>query len=212
MEVGVRPDIFAEIIHRMDRITQIDQLRSHLVLDDMANLDETFASIADALLNNFVIAKGNLKSYRILEIEFYHNLAETEGKDKTITYKRSASAGQWFFHSSGVDICFESSEKCYGGILIRAIKDMTSGKTICGPYNVMDALFDKFDALEMPSDFPLLRENHENSDSVISDVRWHPRKEWPNEDDEKKYRFYLPEDCWGYDKSQKYPAYPFEKK
>lgn len=44
MEVGVRPDIFAEIIHRMDRITQIDQLRSHLVLDDIANLDKEYNS------------------------------------------------------------------------------------------------------------------------------------------------------------------------
>ncbi|MDY5356338.1 MAG: hypothetical protein SPG52_00125, partial [Candidatus Cryptobacteroides sp.] len=72
--------------------------------------------------------------------------AETAGKDKTITYKRIACAGQWYFHSSGVDICFESTYESYGGILIRAIKDMTSGKAICGPYNVMDTLFDKFDA------------------------------------------------------------------
>ena len=196
----------------MDRIVQIDQLRKLLKLDNMSSLDEAFADLADALLNDFVIKKGDDKTYRILEVEFYHNQAETTGKEKTITYKRIVCAGQWYFHSSGVDICFESTNDSYGGILIRAIKDMTSGKAICGPYNVMDTLFDKFDALEMPMDFPLLKETHGHRDSVLSDIRWHPRKEWPAEDNEKKYRFYLPEKCWELNKSEKYPAYPFKTK
>lgn len=70
----------------MDRIVQKDQLRKLLKLDNKSSLDEAFAGIADALLNDFVIKKGDDKTYRILEIEFYHNQAETTGKDKTITY------------------------------------------------------------------------------------------------------------------------------
>ena len=78
----------------MDRIVQKYQLRKLLKLDNMSSLDEAFADIADALLNDFVIKKGDDKTYRILEVEFYHNQTEIAGKDKTITYKRIACAGQ----------------------------------------------------------------------------------------------------------------------
>ena len=47
----------------MDRIVQKDQLRKLLKLDNMSSLDEAFADLADALLNDFVIKKGDDKTY-----------------------------------------------------------------------------------------------------------------------------------------------------
>lgn len=193
----------------MDRLTLTKQLRNLLELKDKNSLDDTFAEIADILLNRFVIKKGESKSYRILEIEFYHNLAEKAGSEKTVTYGRTAVAGQWLFHSSGVDICFESNEESYGGILIRAIRALDDEKPVCGPYNVMDVLFDKFDALGMPKDFPLLEGCEGSGDKVLRTIR-KPGKSWSDEEKNKEYRFYLPEECWKDYKSVKYPASPFK--
>jgi hypothetical protein len=72
------------------------------------------------------------------EIEFYYNNGKIpeeeitfltkdkkEKKDKknyfSCTYKRERDAKQLFWHYSGVDICFQSDETCYGGILIRSL-------------------------------------------------------------------------------------------
>ena len=43
----------------MDRIVQKDQFRKLLKIGNMSSLDETFADIANALLNEFVIKKGD---------------------------------------------------------------------------------------------------------------------------------------------------------
>lgn len=61
-----------------------------------------FEEIARLLMNNFVIAKGNVK-YEIVEIEFY---LYTPQHPDIITYPRAISAGRWYFHPSGVDLTF----------------------------------------------------------------------------------------------------------
>lgn len=64
--------------------------------------------------------------YRFAEIEFY--LYEANDQDKDIdTYCRDCRCVEWFFHSSGVDIAFETVRDDnelmqFGGILIRGIE------------------------------------------------------------------------------------------
>lgn len=201
----------------MDQITTIDQLREHLQLNLDSDFCKEFELLADALLNGFVVVKGN-KRYRILEIEFYHSQIESPLTVEKVTYPRVAAAGRWFFHSSGVDICFASGPGCYGGILIRSIREMSSDRPVCGPYNVMDELFDQFDALENPEDFPLLKAVDQYSrNEVLSGCRYHTTKKagkvWPEDvDPELTYRYYLSEEVWRYDRSQRYNAYPFRNR
>ena len=53
------------------------------------------------------------------------------------TYKRERDAEKLFWHYSGVDICFQSDETCYGGILIRSMSkcdgDEKKAELIAGP-------------------------------------------------------------------------------
>lgn len=93
------------------------------------------SDIATKLIQYFCIECGT-KKYYFAEIEFYYykvGLWDEEWNKKT--YPRTGKkAGDFFFHYSGVDICFDSEFKKgeFGGILIRSLKD-TDGNFITGP-------------------------------------------------------------------------------
>ena len=140
-------------------------------LEPGEQIQKRFKDIADMLLKKYQIKKGDIY-YDILEIEFYFY---SKNHPDIITYPRTAPAGYWYFHSSGVDIAFESESgfvegpksKCpepnyakdsesFGGILIRSIKNRINGDVIKGPLNCVDELFDKFDAFGNLNNFPSL--------------------------------------------------------
>ena len=141
----------------MNEIKTIDDLYAALCLEginSVSKLEEAFSKIAGALLNGFAIQKDN-KVYRFVEIEFYHTIADKAQGHEGTTYKRGiAESCDFFFHPSGVDLCFESNEDSYGGILIRSIE--CEGDFTNGPGLVADILFDKFSAIRPPKDFPKL--------------------------------------------------------
>lgn len=161
----------------------------------------SFNEIADFLLNKYVIRVGD-KKYRLLEIEFY--LYSSSHPD-LITYPRvDKEGGNWFFHQSGVDICFQSScvpaskdnKYCldkannFGGILIRSIieldKDMnyksdskSDPKPVHGPIKCMDALFKTFGALKGNREInqiPFIDFCHLEEETVMQTQRYIPIK------------------------------------
>ena len=85
-------------------INKLKNMFSQRWLLDGNNLEDKFKALANILLNHISIQKGEFEYY-LTDIEFY--LYSPEHKD-IITYPRNCEAGQWFFHSSGVDISFES--------------------------------------------------------------------------------------------------------
>ena len=107
----------------------------------IAQFQDYFDRIAKYILGHVAIVIGDSYSkqikYYLEEIEFYYNNGKipeeeiTFTKDKkekkekknyfSCTYKRERDAKQLFWHYSGVDICFQSDETCYGGILIRSL-------------------------------------------------------------------------------------------
>ena len=139
-----------------------------------ANFMEKFSLLAEDLINHYCIVKeGNegvpKVTYHFMEIEFYY--CSPKHPD-VITYPRRAHAGDWFFHNSGVDICFASDVLLddetgkvvkgqesfgFGGILIRALSKHVEGKEttyITGPLKCCYELFDKFSAFSNPVNFP----------------------------------------------------------
>lgn len=91
---------------------------------------------------NFIF--GQLKicaggdNYTFVEIEFYyHDDKKFDSPIYNCTYPRSRDAGKFFWHNSGVDICFESKEDkgFFGGILIRSLmkndKEIITGPMRC---------------------------------------------------------------------------------
>jgi hypothetical protein len=109
---------------------------------EIKDFQKYFDDIAKYIFGNIAIVIGNSDSkqikYYLEEIEFYYNNDKIEeekitfttkdGKEKkdkknffSCTYKRERDAKQLFWHYSGVDICFQSDETCYGGILIRSL-------------------------------------------------------------------------------------------
>lgn len=161
----------------------MQDLRSKLTKDSLikgrnnGGYQKVFDDIAKILLNKVAIRKGE-KIFYIKDIEFY--LYENNHRD-IVTYPRICKAGQWFFHSSGIDISFESSvevnsndyelfqpilreDAFFGGVLIRAIYPADKAPSdackynLDGPHKVEWALFDSFDAFNEVTDFPHLIE------------------------------------------------------
>ncbi len=152
----------------------LEKLRSCPVAPN--EIHKYFSETADLLMNHYVVSKHGME-YEIVEIEFY--LFTPEHPD-VITYPRVCDAGQWFFHQSGVDITFATTDKQFGGIHIRGLRE-TKGerKQVFGPQNCVYLLWDKFNAFEtVATEIPLIIPANEciSSFHVQSFPRWIPVK------------------------------------
>ena len=156
---------------------------------------------AKMLMGHYCIKKEDAY-YQIAEIEFYYY---GPNHPDIITYPRTCSEKQWFFHQSGVDLTIESNQKGesikFGGILIRSLKKYDGNwnyiKTICGPQKCVNELFDVLDAVDYNNNLtPLLIKTTKFGDiEVCSSQRYITfnvskneleLKEGPN--DEEKYQ------------------------
>lgn len=92
---------------------------------------EDFPEVARKLMNHYCVLKKDSRYdgdliCRFAEIEFYlYDASEQKVDDKT--YSRDCKCGEWFFHSSGVDIAFDTVHDGdelirFGGILIRGVE------------------------------------------------------------------------------------------
>ncbi len=119
-----------------------------LIKEDYYN--NWFTDIARELLtNNVLVISGN--DYQIIEIEFYYH-----SKEHPDIYchksKEQLTNGGWYFHRiksaskrftlKGLDITFGNNRN-YGGILIRAIKNLKTNSFIEGPSKTVDMILDE---------------------------------------------------------------------
>lgn len=153
----------------------IDKLSLSNCPKEQKELFEYFKGIANLLMNRCVISKGEV-NYEILEVEFY---LFTPDHQDVITYPRELSAGQWFFHQSGVDLTFESNRKHFGGILIRGLRNLETGQLTFGPQKCVDLLWDKSDAFKIhENEYPTIIVATRKLDENIRDFpRWIPVKD-----------------------------------
>ena len=148
------------------------------------SIQSTFASIAKSLFNEYEIVKGN-DFYDFLEIEFYFF---SENHPDISVYKHSLDSGIWHTNLSGVDITLKSSEKCYGGILVRSIIDQ-KGNVINGPLCTLFALFDNINTNGECFNIPKIvkKNNKETNVNIKATTRFNINKgKYSN----KEYRFY----------------------
>lgn len=140
------------------------------------NPQESFAPIANILMGEYVIQKGNCR-YAIVEIEFY---AFSKDHKDFITYPRTIKCGRWYFHQSGVDLTFESicdkNELRFGGVLIRGLYKLNQsggkGTYVFGPKKCVNELWDDFDAFDSSDEYPIIvnasAEDNLSIDNIIN--------------------------------------------
>ncbi|MDE5790816.1 MAG: hypothetical protein K2H96_06280 [Muribaculaceae bacterium] len=170
----------------METIIKLQEMLTLQSKPENCSYSDYFKEIADLLLNNCAITKGERK-YEIVEIEFYFFASDHQD---VITYPRKMAAGQWYFHQSGVDLTFASNDKQFGGILLRGIKPLTpsdnddsTGMLILGPQKCVDELWDSFDAFKPEvSEYPTIIEDT----SLCKDEGIKEYKRWINIPEEKK--------------------------
>ncbi|MBD5360000.1 MAG: hypothetical protein HDR87_04750 [Bacteroides sp.] len=137
--------------------------------DDISNY---FSETAKLLMNGYVISKRGVE-YEIIDIEFY--LFTPEHQD-VITYPRDCKAGEWFFHQSGVDLTFATTENQFGGILIRGLREAgEKDPKAVGPLKCVDLLWDKFSAFEVvDAEIPIITKA--SKDLPQNNIESRPRK------------------------------------
>ena len=125
------------------------------------NIQSTFDSIAKELFSGYCIQCGG-KKFLLAEIEFYYyKEGELDKPWNDVTYCReNYKAGDFFYHLSGVDICFDSClTKCGkrkkgrgGGILIRSLYEETQNgsRVIVGPLTCVNTMLNACDNGQMP--------------------------------------------------------------
>jgi len=111
------------------------------------SIELSFRRIANELMNDWMLVCGKGK-YRIAELEFYYN-SEQHLDPYTHDHKRQSTFGEWYIHPSGMDITI-GRDGAYGGILMRAIQDLTDDKNyIYGPINCLTELFKNINNVEL---------------------------------------------------------------
>lgn len=122
---------------------------------DQTQLENGFNQVAKLLLlqSNLIVAN---KAYELMDIEFYfyNEKIHPDPYSHSFQYasrvrKKQSVTGSWYFHRftgiekythtrRGLDITYGDGEKQrYGGILIRAIKDLGEERIISGPSRVV---------------------------------------------------------------------------
>lgn len=157
--------------------TNTTQLRDRIKYltnrQDKKEILAEFEEAAKLLMNNCSIKKGE-KEYEIIDIEFYmYNFQHPD----VITYPRVMEMGRWFFHASGVDLTFESSNPDrFGGILIRGIRNVNDDNDqILGPQKCVEALWDNFNAFDNQhhTEYPIISSvANPRSEEIMQCPRW----------------------------------------
>ena len=101
-------------------------------LDPNKATQEKIENFMRDLLENYVLEVAS-KQFAFAEIEIYTSA------DKR-TYERTLHAGDIFFHRYGFDICFNSSEEAYGGVLVRSLWPLEGAEPIVGPRRCANAI------------------------------------------------------------------------
>lgn len=101
-------------------------------LDPNETSQKEIENFMRGLLQDYALEVAGVK-FAFAEIETYTNA------DKN-TYKRTSSAGDIFFHNYGFDICFNSSEEAYGGVLVRSLWPLEGAEPIAGPRRCANAI------------------------------------------------------------------------
>lgn len=150
---------------------------------DSKQVDKCFDRIASQLLKRKALFINN-SEFRFTEIEFYY-FHEDDHQDK-YTHKHDRRSGEWRFHKQGIDITFNSDNKCDGGILIRGI--LTGSEYVNGPIKTLSKIFEAFGKAQEPSSM-VLKDGETRDVLIIKTFRHLPNKIIYENFYDKHYRY-----------------------
>ena len=143
----------------MELIAELKNPFENLTKDNKQAIQEKCKGIATELFSNYCIL-CKTKKYYFAEVEFYYwQKDKFEENWNKVTYCRKGySAGNLFYHLSGLDICFDCEKERYGGILVRSIIDGNGVLTI-GPLTCKNIILNECGGLSMPRLSPTATRN-----------------------------------------------------
>jgi len=149
-----------------------------------------FKKIAEKLFNEFAISTFD-SSFRLTEIEFYWT---SSSHIDNSTYKRThvdPNTGDWFFHYSGVDIALRNNDGGYGGILLRRMTDLKTGKHYNGPQVCAMRLFSGTNAFKDFIRTQIIPQTYASTEIKSAKRIGLGQNATENNADKFQYRFYI---------------------
>lgn len=168
-------------------------------LEDIKNknqrtIQEYLDDLAKYIFGNVQIVAGD-DFYTFVEVEFYyHDDKDFDGYLYNCTYPRTRKTGRFFWHNSGVDICFDSNENegYFGGMLIRTLLK-NGNEIVAGPMRCANEL--KNSCNEKVPNLCLPEEKSEKQD-LFSTYRYGVGDEKQTEKDPKLFCYYVIPETW----------------
>jgi hypothetical protein len=121
--------------------------------DSSTYYQQSFEDICSKLLSEFTLCVGDTDRYRLLEVEAYLYDEDTHQDPYPHNHPKQRIPGRWYFHHVGMSAGFRGGSRkgldvtigdgrmaCKGGLLIRAMQNVTSGTIIDGPCLLVDAI------------------------------------------------------------------------
>lgn len=124
---------------------QLSEIKNALTLSD-------FDCISSKVLNEFILQIGD-QPFQIAEVEFYLRSQKHNDTFSHCDQVQLDTCGQWYFHRQngksfkggtykGLDLTFGIPGVEHGGMLVRSIKDLTTGELIEGPCKSVDKMLE----------------------------------------------------------------------
>lgn len=172
----------------------IEELSKVSHLKESSETKDYFDKVSDYLFHHLAI-KAEEDTYTFIEVEFYYYNKNGifQGPLYSCTYPRSRDAGQFFWHLSGMDICFESKEKegYFGGILIRSLKK-NDEEIIAGPMRCSDEILNS-----CKTELPTLVEHESNFGLKFeTTIRYGIEADKKQDKSPMEFRYFIPQDKW----------------
>lgn len=168
----------------------IEEFRSLLCIsknEQTGNIEERFKEIADFLMKECSIEYKGVH-YQFIDLEFY--FFNDNHKDISV-HPRQSHALTWYINDfGGIDLNFESKidkvktiknnkisykynltkDSYFGGILLRQLKNLSTGEILDGPWKVAD-LFREQDAVSHVHQNPIIIMEHHDVTEIKASAR-----------------------------------------
>jgi hypothetical protein len=127
--------------NKLNQLAKFSELILGVHETSKTKLAQNFDDICNTLMKSLCLVVG-YQVYRFTELEIYYFDERNHPDPYTHKDEQQLYPGNFYFNGFGLDITFGNPvKKIYGGILIRGIKNLNTGKFVSGPSNVLKEIF-----------------------------------------------------------------------
>ena len=187
---------------KKEKVNDFKILLEKIAKKDSSTIQVFFNEVAIYMFENLQICAGN-DVYTFAEVEFYyHDDKSFNNEVYNCTYPRNRRCGEFFWHYSGMDICFNcdlslTGKMYFGGILIRCLeKHGEEEGIIAGPMRCSCEVMNSCNSNMIGPCLADIDEKYKPKGKLLSTIRYGVKDEEQNEQNMLCFCYYLDLASW----------------